>query len=131
MAQGQERVKVTWTQQAYFTDFLSDIGGLFTSVMAGAAIAMSSYQNFVSQKSLLKRLYGEVEEEPNHTIKVSADGSSTKQEILAATVRRRRDFSASYCQYVLVSCLKALCCCCKSQYLTAGCQRQLERHKKM
>ena len=47
-----------WTQ-TYITDFLAHIGGLFTSVIAGASFLLSNYQRFVSEKSLLKRLYGE------------------------------------------------------------------------
>ena len=47
-----------WTK-TYITDFLAHIGGLFTSVIAGASFLLSNYQHFVSEKSLLKRLYGE------------------------------------------------------------------------
>ena len=39
-------------------DFLADIGGLFTAVMGGIGFFIAGYQSFVSQKSLLKRLYG-------------------------------------------------------------------------
>ena len=48
----------SWTQ-TYITDFLAHIGGLFTSVIAGASFLLTNYQHFVSEKSLLKRLYGE------------------------------------------------------------------------
>ena len=47
-----------WTQ-IYFTDYLSNVGGLLTSVMAGALFVMSGYQEFIAEKSMLKRLYGE------------------------------------------------------------------------
>ena len=56
--QAQERTITTWTQ-VYFSDFLSNIGGLFTSLMAGASFLVEGYQSFVAQKSMLKRLYGE------------------------------------------------------------------------
>ena len=48
----------TWTQ-AYISDFLSEIGGLFTSLMAGARFLIAGYNRFVADKSMLKRLYGE------------------------------------------------------------------------
>ena len=49
----------------YFSDFLSQIGGLFTSLMAGATFFMVGYQNFEAQNALLKRLYGEETETIN------------------------------------------------------------------
>lgn len=55
---GPSVMATKWTQM-YLTDFLSDIGGLFTSLIAVASFILSNYQNFVSEKSLLKRLYGE------------------------------------------------------------------------
>ena len=73
---------------------------------------MAGYQNFVAQKSLLKRLYGE--ERPNDALndppfadkKIAlnqSDGGDDPTEILHNKVRKRRDFNASYCQYTLVS----------------------------
>ena len=43
----------------YIGDFLYQIGGLSRSLMAAASFLVLGYQNFVAQKSLLKRLYGE------------------------------------------------------------------------
>ena len=42
---GQEKTIIKWTMM-YFSDWLSDIGGLFTSLMAGATFLMLGYQNF-------------------------------------------------------------------------------------
>ena len=53
-----------WTQ-LYFLDFLANVGGLFTSLMAVLQLIMSGYQNFTADKSMLKRLYGEEEEFSN------------------------------------------------------------------
>ena len=58
LRQGQEKVTNKWTQK-YLTDFLSTIGGLFTALLAVARFCISGYQIFISQKSMLKRLYGE------------------------------------------------------------------------
>ena len=55
---GHKQSYTVWTQ-LYFTGWLSDIGGLFTSIMAIAKFFISGYQEFVVQKSMLKRLYGE------------------------------------------------------------------------
>ena len=41
-------------------DFLSEVGGFFTSVMGIFTFFISGYQSFVSEKSMIKKLYGEV-----------------------------------------------------------------------
>ena len=55
---GQMRSFTSW-KQLYFFDWLANIGGLFTSVMGIARFVIAGYQNFVAQKSMLKRLYAE------------------------------------------------------------------------
>ena len=47
-----------WTQ-IYFGDFLSNLGGLFTSVMGGATFLISGYQQFSSMLFMIKNHYGE------------------------------------------------------------------------
>ena len=47
LMQGQEKTINKWTQK-YLNDYLSEIGGLFTSLMAGASFLMLGYQNFVA-----------------------------------------------------------------------------------
>ena len=42
IGQGQERTIINW-KQTYFTDFLSEIGGLFTSLMGGAMGIISGH----------------------------------------------------------------------------------------
>ena len=60
LQQGQEKTLTKW-EQIYLTDFLAQIGGLFTTFWGVMGFLLSGYQDFVSQKSLLKRLYGEEE----------------------------------------------------------------------
>ena len=56
--QGQEVSTTKWTQ-IYFSDFLSSMGGLFTSTVGVISFFISGYQAFVSDKSMIKKLYGE------------------------------------------------------------------------
>ena len=58
MWQGQHKT-ITWWTQTYITDFLSEIGGLFTSLIFGFRLLFLGYQRFVSQLNMLKSLYGE------------------------------------------------------------------------
>ena len=130
MKQGKEYTVTRWTQ-IYFTDFLSDIGGLYTSLMAGATFIMSGYQNFVAQKSMLKRLYGE-EDLNTYSKRISEFESpcdSSAKEILRAKIEKKKDFNASYCLFILVSCFKKLCCC-SASCTKYRCKRHLDSHRK-
>ena len=51
--------------RVYFADYLASVGGLFLSLLGIFTWLMSSYQEFVQQKSMLKRLYGEVDGVPS------------------------------------------------------------------
>ena len=57
LQQGKEKTTTKWTQ-LYFSDYLSDIGGLFTSLMAGARLSIMGYQSFYAQKSMIRYNYG-------------------------------------------------------------------------
>ena len=56
--QGQNEHLTTWKRQ-YFSDYLAFCYSLFASIMAGTSFVISGYQVFVSDKSMLKKLYGE------------------------------------------------------------------------
>ena len=56
--QGEQVLTTKWKQK-YLSDFLSDLGGLFTSVMGVLTFFISGYQSFVHDKSMIKKLYGE------------------------------------------------------------------------
>lgn len=43
----------------YFAEYLSDMGGLFLSILGFFYYVFSGYENFIQQKSMLKRLYRE------------------------------------------------------------------------
>ena len=114
LQQGQERTLTKW-EQIYINDFLSEIGGLFTAFWGVINFFLSSYQDFVYQKSLLKRLYGE----EGGSSSSAADESSSDEgdtrlppsEQLQKKMEKRKDFRASYCLQLLVPCFKAICCC--------------------
>lgn len=129
--QGTVYKKTNW-HQTYLMDFLSDIGGLFTSLMAGASFLISTYQNFVSQKSLLKRLYGEHEVDLGDEFSRIEDPSASEapRDQLRKQIEKRREFTASFCSYLLASCYRGFCCCferCCSQ----KCKRNLDNWEKI
>ena len=117
-----------WTQK-YFTEFLSEIGGLFTAIMAAATFTISGYQNFVSNDSMLKKLYGEEDmTQTSEEAGIEAGQQKSPQEIFKAKLEKRQEFTASYFSYTLISCFKALCCCfsqcCKNS-------RKFDSHRKI
>ena len=81
-------------------DFLTKIGGLFTSVFAIATFMVSSYQRFVKQKSMLKKLYGE--EKKSEDIRPASKHDSPIQ-IMQEKMSRRTDFRVKFCTYLLVN----------------------------
>lgn len=112
-----------WTQK-YVLDFLAEVGGIITSLLAGTSFFVTKYQQFVSEKSMLKRLYGEEQSPPALDDDASDKGQQqSSKEKFKDKLDRRKELEASFCQYTLFSCLKLLCCarCCKPQ---------LERNKK-
>ena len=85
-----------WTQK-YYTDFLSEIGGLFTSIMAAATFIISGYQKFVSNKSMLKKLYGEEDmTQTSEEAEMEAEQQTCPQEVYIAKLERRQNFTARY-----------------------------------
>ena len=131
LLQGQRRTKTVWTQK-YVTDYLASIGGLFTSFFAWPALIVSGYQNFVAQKSVFKRLYGEEETDQQDDPDQSIDDTSSPKDLIRTKIEKRKEFSASYWSYTLVSCFKRLCCCCpRCCCQRASCRRLLDRHRKM
>ena len=130
MQQGQDKTMTRWTK-IYFTDFLAEIGGLFTSLMAGASFVMAGYQNFVAQNSMIKHLYGEeqVDEAKQDAGSLQPNVPSPRED-LRAKVEKRKEFRANYCVFIMISFFKTLCCClvpcCKSK-----CSRRLDGYKKL
>lgn len=49
-------------KRKYFTDFLSEIGGLFTALMAAARFMYSGYQNFAYMLALIVTSYAQEEQ---------------------------------------------------------------------
>ena len=57
--------------------------------MAGASLLILGYQNFVAQKSLLKRLYGEERQDDEPQDDQSTKASATAEETLWAKIEKR------------------------------------------
>ena len=58
IVQGREISTTKWKQET-LTYFLSFIGGLFTTYAGIAAFLVGGYQSYVHDVSMLKRLYGQ------------------------------------------------------------------------
>ena len=114
----------SWTQ-VYFFDWLANIGGLFTSLMAIARFAMAGYQNFVAQKSMLKRLYAEEVQTQQAVNSGIQSNDSAAQETLRAKLMNRKEFNASYLSFAFVGCCYRVKCCFKGKR-----KRHLESYEK-
>ena len=133
LTQGDEKHKTVWDQDHFFA-YLSNIGGLFTSILAGARFLISGYQEFVSQKSMLMRLYGEEDfsqaRREAATTEFDEKQPTKPKEILQAKIEKRQDFNASYCFFTIVSFFKLCCCCFKSCCCKGRCRRHMDSHRK-
>ena len=92
--------------------------------MGVCTFLLAGYHQWVAQKSMFKRLYGE---ERDDDLKSGSDDTSdqllnqaddddasqTPKEILRTKIEKRKDFSASYCSFMLMYCFVTLCCCFK------------------
>ena len=93
-----------------------------------------SYQGFVAQKSLLKRLYGEEDDldrgqQEQSSAESKDPGRISSKDALRAKIEKKKDFSTSYCLFTVISCFKCFCCCFVSRCY-ARCRRRLDSHKK-
>ena len=109
LRQGQEKVTNKWTQK-YLSDFLSTIGGLFTALIAVASFFISDYQSFISQKSMLKRLYGE-EDLDARSARSRVSREVDPKDELREKLEKRRDFNTSFFKHIMIACFKSCCCC--------------------
>lgn len=100
---------------------MSAYGGLFTSLFGAALVAVSNYQYFVQQKSMLKRLYGEektVYEQVDDEAHLGGQADDPSA-VMKEKMKRRNEFSVSYKSYILVLSLKT-CCCCFTKFCGPG-----------
>ena len=128
MEQAQDRTNTKWTQ-VYLDDFLSNIGGLFTSLFKTAAFLFLGYEQFVTQKSMLKRLYGEEAHEREEA--ASEQNCKSTEEQLRDKMERKRNFDFSFCMFKLVSCFQSICCCFEQCFRKGRWRRRLDSHSKL
>ena len=135
--QGQSQRQQVWKRQ-YITQYLAFVNALFGSIIVIARALISSYQGFVSEKSMLKKLYGEkvdlqvqVDEAPFSDQK----DSKSVQDEFKETLEKRKEFQVQYCCFTLTSLFKTLCCCfvgpCTKSKWRCWFQRQLDQHTKL
>ena len=87
--QGQIRVETNW-YKTYIGDILSDMGGLFVSIIGTVNFTLSGYQEFVQDKSMLKQLYAE-ERKNLPPVKLYDEQSSDKDDQDAHIKEKFRD----------------------------------------
>ena len=92
--------------------------------MAAAQFLMSSYQKFVADKSLLKRLYGEEDMTCTFGEADQEKEDTAPQQMMRSKLEKYQYFKASFCTFKLISCFLALCCCCKFCYMSDLCRRE-------
>ena len=109
--QGQSEKLTRWNRLTY-KEYLAFVYTLFGSSMAVVTILISGYQKFVSDKSMLKKLYGENKIQ-NHKSNTSDNSSHVKtpNEIFQEKLMERQEFKVRYCCFRFITIFKAVCCC--------------------
>ena len=134
--QGQIRVETNWFK-TYIGDIVSDMGGLFVSIIGTVSFILSGYQEFVQDKSMLKQLYAE-ERKNLPPVKILNEQSSDRdnqythiKEKFRAKLERRKDFRMKYSAYLLSYLVEHLCCCFMSCCRKPSrCKRMIDSYKK-
>ena len=127
------RTRTKW-YRFYFTDFLSQQGGLALSIVATVGLFVSAYQDYTQSSEMLSSLYGETELN-DHTESLSAvkyqQDEATKT--FESLVKSRRDLRGNYCSFLFYQVTSSLFCCCP-QYFDGrkGClSRRAKKYAKM
>ena len=90
---------------------------------------MQGYQEFVKDTSMIKRLYGEENEDEGETkqskteddqdLKNSINDEKSVNTIFRTQLEKRKEFQFNYCSYLLATFFKYCCCC-----LTCCCRKK-------
>ena len=87
---------------------------------------MASYVNFTYDKRLLKRLYADEKEADCKKNGPKRDN----QEEYEHRLNNRRDYSFSYCGYLMIY-FASCCCCCLGRWCGPRYERRLKSYKKL
>ena len=114
MSQDEESVKHIWVATTFIV-ILSNLGGYSTVITGTFALLLGNYQEFVFDKSMLKKLY--FQETERHS-QLDGDGQERDDDDeMIERINNRRKFWFGYMGYGLVSLTSKCCCCCKKYML--------------
>lgn len=114
---------MTWKHGTYFSDYLSNQGGLVTSLLGITAFVMAGFQTYLHRSSLVKTLYGTATSDSESV----NDQSNDPKECFQAEIDKRKEFDLSYTSYLFFWTLSFIFCCCKKVKFVS---RRLDRYKK-
>ena len=106
--------------RTFFTEYLSEMGGLFLSILGFYTWVFSGYENFIQQKSMLKRLYREsdqVDPEFKEIRDEEIEHLDMPVEAMRNHLESHQMIELSYFQYYIAWLYSYLCCCCLDKRL--------------
>lgn len=125
------------TRSVYFTDFLSNIGGLVITLMGVMSFFISSYQKFIQNKSTIEVLYSEEEHKDSSATQLLLAQSNPQNEdekakaVFKSKIEQSRDFKVGYFSFIFLYVLfEYLCCLKRCFYSCECCKRRMDRHDK-
>ena len=92
--QGQVKVETIW-YQTNIVDILSSFGGTITTILGTVTFFISGYQSFVADKSLIKKLYGQIDmtqEGEDDTGGQKDENEPSVEAVFKAKLEERQDF---------------------------------------
>lgn len=93
------------------TGLLSALGGYSTVLTSFFAIVLANYQNFIFDKSMMKKMYFQLKDTFKST---DEDGHKRNDEDeIIERMNARKPYTHGYCGYLMMSITLCLCCCCK------------------
>lgn len=133
----------TWYRSQYFFEFLAELGGLYLSWLRVMTVLFVSYNAFIQQQSMLKRLYwltdlSQVTKEPIKLNQDSDDEEADKQDAITnsklfkTALEGRSSITVNYFSYLFVYYLNNLCCCFATccQRNSSSWTKRLKKYKK-
>ena len=115
LLQGSKLSRTIWVR-TFFLDFLSSFGALVMTISALIGFLVNNYETFIKDKSMLKKLYGELPPRAS-----DEEDDSDGKAAFRACIENRKDFRFGYWTFLLISSFVTCCCC-----LSGCCQRRFE-----
>lgn len=124
--------------RTYFSEYLSNQGGLIISVLSIAAFFVKGYSRFVKQTKLVRLLYKLSNREDRGRENATSaadpmlDGHNDLQAEFKTTIESQKQFTANYFSYLLQYVLRTICCCCLDSCCRKSnfCNHRITKYKK-